>query len=121
MYRIACPSCGADVEFKSEASAMAVCAYCQSTLLRDADSVRDIGKMAALLNDYSPLQITSCGQYLGRGFNVVGRIQLRYDAGLWNEWYLLFDDGGDGWLSESVGQYALTLAGGAVQEAGDFD
>ncbi|MBN3004821.1 DUF4178 domain-containing protein [Chromobacterium alkanivorans] len=121
MYRIACPSCGADVEFKSEASAMAVCAYCQSTLLRSADSVRDIGKMAALLNDYSPLQITSCGQYMGRGFSVVGRIQLRYDAGLWNEWYLLFDDGGDGWLSESVGQYTLTLAVGAAPQAAGFE
>jgi hypothetical protein len=55
---------------------------CQSTLLRDADSVRDIGKMATLLDDYSPLQIASCGIWKGRQFTVVGRIQLAYDAGM---------------------------------------
>jgi hypothetical protein len=37
---------------------------------------------------------------------VVGRIQLRYDAGFWNEWYILFDDGSAGWLSDASGQYA---------------
>jgi predicted RNA-binding Zn-ribbon protein involved in translation (DUF1610 family) len=109
MYRVACPACGAEVRFHATTSVLAVCPYCQSTLLRDADSVRDIGKMAALLDDYSPLQIASCGIWKGRQFTVVGRIQLAYDAGMWNEWHLLFDDGSSGWLSESVGQYVLTL------------
>jgi hypothetical protein len=34
---------------------------------------------------------------------------LRYSAGFWNEWYLLFDDGTNGWLSDASGQYALTV------------
>ncbi|UTH75966.1 DUF4178 domain-containing protein [Chromobacterium sp. IIBBL 290-4] len=121
MYRIACPSCGADVEFRAASSVLAVCQYCRSTLLRDADSVRDIGKMAELLDDYSPLQITSSGRYIDRNFSIVGRIQLRYDAGVWNEWYLLFDDGRGGWLSESVGQYVLTLPVGQDPQAPAFD
>ncbi len=50
MYRVACPACGADVRFHATSSVLAVCSYCQSTLLRDAGSVRDIGKMAALLD-----------------------------------------------------------------------
>ena len=94
MYHVACPACGADVRFHATSSVLAVCSYCQSTLLRDADSVRDIGKMAALLDDYSPLQIAASGIWRGRQFTVVGRIQLQYDAGVWNEWHILFDDGG---------------------------
>jgi hypothetical protein len=39
---------------------------------------------------------------------VVGRIQLRYSAGIWNEWYLLFDDGATGWLGDSSGMYTIT-------------
>ena len=39
---------------------------------------------------------------------MVGRIQMRYDDGFWNEWYLWFEDGSDGWLSDASGQYAVT-------------
>lgn len=88
---------------------MAVCEYCQSTLLKDAESVRNIGKVAEALEDYSPIQITTAGAFQGRAFSVVGRIQLRYDAGYWNEWYILFDDGIAGWLSDASGQYVVTL------------
>ena len=37
-----------------------------------------------------------------------GRIQLKYDAGLWNEWYILFDDQRSGWLSEAGGEYIVS-------------
>ncbi|WZB64528.1 hypothetical protein WJ970_28860 [Achromobacter xylosoxidans] len=33
---------------------------------------------------------------------------MRYDDGFWNEWYLWFEDGSDGWLSDASGQYAVT-------------
>ncbi|QET03316.1 DUF4178 domain-containing protein [Cupriavidus pauculus] len=108
MQTVNCPGCGAEVSFRSSAAVMAVCEYCQSTLLRDADSVRDIGKMSAVLEDYTPLQIHTSGRWEGQGFTLVGRIQLRYDAGLWNEWYVLFDDGSDGWLADASGQYMLS-------------
>ncbi|UUZ55648.1 DUF4178 domain-containing protein [Massilia sp. H-1] len=39
---------------------------------------------------------------------MVGRIQLRYTQGLWNEWYLLFDDGSGAWLGDSSGLFTLT-------------
>jgi hypothetical protein len=109
MYKTACPSCGAEVQFRSAASVMAVCEYCQSTLLKDADTVKDIGKMSAVLEDFSPIQLGTSGVYQGRHFSVVGRIQLRYEHGLWNEWYALFDDGAPGWLSDASGQYVFTL------------
>ncbi|HEX7640623.1 MAG TPA: DUF4178 domain-containing protein [Burkholderiaceae bacterium] len=109
MQKISCPSCGGEVVFRSAASVMAVCEYCQSTLLKDADSVRNIGKMSELLEDYSPLQITTTGTFQGRSFSLVGRIQLRYENGVWNEWYALFDDGTAGWLSDGSGQFVFTL------------
>ncbi|MBL8403103.1 MAG: DUF4178 domain-containing protein, partial [Dechloromonas sp.] len=104
-----CPSCGAPVLFKSASSIFAVCAYCQSTLVRHDQALEDIGKMAVLVEDRSPLQLGSEGQYKGVHFALIGRIQLKYNQGTWNEWHLLFDDMRTGWLSEAGGEYVLTF------------
>ena len=117
MQKVSCPNCGGEVTFRSAASVMAVCEYCQSTLLKDADSVRNIGKVAEALEDYSPIQINTSGAYQGKAFTVVGRIQLRYDAGYWNEWSILFDDGRSGWLSDASGQYVVTIPQEAARSA----
>jgi hypothetical protein len=117
MQQVTCPGCGAPVRFKSAASVMAVCEFCNTTLLKDADSVRNLGKMSEVLEDYSPLQIGTSGRYGQKSFSLIGRIQLRYTAGFWNEWYALFDDGSAGWLSDGSGQFTLTFAqaaGGAM-------
>jgi hypothetical protein len=87
---------------------MAVCEYCSTRVLKDADAVKDLGKMSSVLEDYSPIQIGTAGVLGGRPFTVVGRIQLRYSAGMWNEWYLLFDDGKTSWLGDSSGLYTIT-------------
>jgi ribosomal protein L37AE/L43A len=110
MNTISCPTCGAPVTFRSAASVMAVCDYCKSTLVKDADSVRNIGRMSDVLEDYSPIQMNTSGSVDGVSFTVVGRIQLRYDAGFWNEWYVLDDRGEGGWLSDASGQYVFTRA-----------
>lgn len=121
MQNVSCPSCGAEVSFRSAASVMAVCDYCQSTLLKDAESVKDIGKMSTVLEDYSPIQMNTVGVYEGNHFTVIGRIQLRYEAGFWNEWYVLFDDGSSGWLSDASGQYVFTLPQPDIASAPNFD
>lgn len=108
MQIVSCPSCGAEVKFRSHASVMAVCEFCGTSVLKDADSVKDLGKMSSVLEDYSPIQIGSAGTLDKRQFTVVGRIQLRYSAGMWNEWYLLFDDGATSWLGDSSGMYTIT-------------
>ena len=104
-----CPSCGAPVVFRSAGSVFAVCDYCQSTLIRHDQALEDIGKMAALVEDRSPLQLGSEGVYQGVHFALIGRIQIRYSQGLWNEWHLLFDDMRTGWLSEAGGVYVLSF------------
>ena len=116
-YRAACPNCGAPVEFRSAASAFAVCAYCQSTVVRKGDALERIGKMAELFEDFSPLQLGAGGTVpapssallgLSGAFTVIGRVQYRYADGVWNEWHLLFGDQRTGWLSEDNGRFALT-------------
>ena len=105
-----CPSCGAPVVFQSASSILAVCEYCQSTLVRHDQALEDIGKMAALVEDRSPLQLGAEGIYKGVHFALIGRIQIKYGQGTWNEWHLLFDDMRTGWLSEAGGEYVLTFA-----------
>ncbi|MDY7574907.1 DUF4178 domain-containing protein [Actimicrobium sp. CCI2.3] len=87
---------------------MAVCEYCQTTALKDADSVKNLGRMSDVLEDFSPIQIGTSGVFGGNSFTVIGRIQLRYAAGMWNEWYLMYDDGKVAWLGDSSGLYTLT-------------
>ncbi len=104
-----CPSCGAPVVFKSPASAFAVCEFCRSTLLRDGEALKNLGRMAELLDDPTRLRIGSAGVHERRRFAVIGRIQLRHASGLWNEWHVLFDDGRSAWLSEAGGEYVLSV------------
>ncbi len=104
-----CPSCGGPVEFRAGASVMLVCPYCRSTLLRSAEKVESIGKMAELIEDFSPIQLGTEGQFRNRHFTVIGRTQMRYESGVWNEWYLLFDDQKDGWLSDANGEYTVSF------------
>jgi ribosomal protein S27E len=111
-----CPACGAPVVFKSSASFHCVCEFCRSTLVRQGGNLESLGRMADLVEDASPVRIGAEGQYRGVHFAVVGRIQLHYASGIWNEWYLLFDDQRGGWLSDAGGEYLVTFltAPGAV-------
>ena len=110
-YRAACPNCGAPVDFRSAASAFAVCSFCKSTIVREGDALRKIGQSADLFDDHSPLQLGAAGKYQGSAFTLVGRLQYRYADGTWNEWHALFDDGAgkSAWLSEDNGRYVIAF------------
>jgi predicted RNA-binding Zn-ribbon protein involved in translation (DUF1610 family) len=108
-YKAACPNCGAPVEFRSAASAFAVCGFCRSTIVRDGDALRRIGQSAELFDDHSPLQLGAAGRYQGTPFTLIGRLQYRYAEGTWNEWHALFDNGRSGWLSEDNGRYVVAF------------
>ena len=117
IYRAACPNCGAPVEFRSAASAFAVCGFCKSTVVREGAALRKIGESAELFDDHSALQLGAAGTYQGAAFTLVGRLQYKYNEGTWNEWHALFDSGKSGWLSEDNGRYVIAfeapLEGGA--------
>ena len=108
-WRAACPNCGAPVDFASAASPMAVCSFCRSTLARDGATLRRIGQSAELFDDHSPLQLGVAGRWQGLAFTLIGRLQLRYEGGSWNEWHALFDSGKSGWLSEDNGRYVVAF------------
>ena len=77
--------------------------------------------MAALVEDRSPLQLGAEGSYKGVHFALIGRIQIKYSHGIWNEWHLLFDDMRTGWLSEASGEYVLTFAQFVPETLPKFD
>ena len=135
-YRAACPNCGAPVEFRSAASASAVCSFCRSTLVRDGEALKRIGVSSELFDDHSPLQLGAAGKYQGLAFTLVGRLQYGYSTsprapaspppppegaagptgragsdldGTWNEWHALFDNQRSGWLSEDNGAYVFAF------------
>lgn len=107
LFHTDCPSCGAPVAVHSATAVTVVCSYCQSMLLRQDGSLRDTGRDSALLHDFSPLQIGTQGRWAGQNFALIGRLQARYDEGAWNEWYVRFDDGTAGWLSEAGDLYVM--------------
>jgi hypothetical protein len=104
------------VEFRSAQSTHAVCGYCQSTVVRDGETLSRIGKMAELFDDHSPMQLLASGTWNKQGFTLVGRLQYRYREGTWTEWHALLADGRSAWLSDDNGAYVFTLPLNAQRE-----
>lgn len=108
MKEYSCPSCGAKIVFNSLASLSLVCGYCDSLVVRHDEDLENLGKIATLKTDLSPLQLGTQGKFSGRSFLLIGRIRQDWEDGYWNEWYLAFSDGKFGWLGEAQGLYALS-------------
>lgn len=108
MIQAACPNCGNSVPFRSEFSTHAVCAYCDTMVVRTASGVENLGKVAEIQQDGSPLQVGVQGEYGGKSFQIIGRIQLSYGDGYWNEWHLMFSNGASGWIGEAMGEYFVS-------------
>ncbi len=64
--------------------------------------------MADLKGDSSPLQLGTTGRYKG-DFILLGRVQVSWQDGFWNEWFVRFNDGREGWLAEAQGFYMLSF------------
>lgn len=91
-----------------------MCDYCRTVVARGDRAVEDLGKVAALIDTGSPLRRDLPGRYGGVGFRIVGRTQMRHQAGgVWDEWYAAFDDGRWGWLAEAAGKFYVTFSAAA--------
>lgn len=108
--KISCPSCGGDVIFMSPASVSATCPWCASLLVRRDLDVEKIGSESLPPPDLSVVQIGAQGKYGGTAFSVIGKLVVGWEDGRWNEWYLYFEDGRDGWLAEAQGEWMLSFA-----------
>jgi hypothetical protein len=96
----------------------AVCEYCDSTVVRTGVDVRLIGKVSAIIDNGSPIILHAKGTYDGVPFVIDGRLQVEYERGTWNEWFLNFADGTIGWLADAQGQFAIVKPIDANQIAG---
>jgi hypothetical protein len=67
-----------------------------------------MGKVAILDDSWSPIQIGVTGSYFDLRFSVIGRLRRKWSDGSWNEWFLLFSDGSDGWLADAQGFYFVS-------------
>jgi predicted RNA-binding Zn-ribbon protein involved in translation (DUF1610 family) len=110
-----CPSCGASIPFKAGSSVFAICGYCQSMVLRKGAALEDLGKISEVMDDGSPVRLGMTGKLGKRDFQVAGRIQLKWQDGIWNEWFLLFSDNETGWLGEGQGMFFVTFQKPAPQ------
>lgn len=101
-----CPSCGAEIIFRTSIAAYSTCPYCHTMVVRQDDGIKNIGTMAQLPDDMSPFQIGADGYYNGVHFGIVGRMRIGWEDGSWNEWFMVSDDMRRGWLAEAQGFYA---------------
>lgn len=85
----------------------ATCPYCQTLILRDGLRAEEIGKVAVLPFDVSPIQLGTTLVNEGRTLSIVGRVRWAWDGGSWNEWLAIADNGAQYWLAEAA--YALML------------
>lgn len=105
-----CPSCGAPVEFKVSSSLVTVCEFCHSVVARGDRKLEDLGKVAALVETNSPLELGATGRYGDKPFELVGHVQYQHAAGgVWDEWYAAFPGERWGWLAEAQGKFFLTF------------
>ena len=105
-----CPSCGAPVEFKSGQSIVVICGYCRSAIARTDRELKDLGKVAELVETGSPLDLGLRGKWKDIPFELTGRAQLGHEmGGQWDEWYATFSNGWLGWLAEAQGRFYITF------------
>jgi hypothetical protein len=105
-----CPACGAPVEFKSGQSIVVICTYCRSAVARTDRELKDLGKVAELVETGSPLDVGLRGKWKDVPFELTGRAQLGHEmGGQWDEWYATFSNGWLGWLAEAQGRFYITF------------
>jgi hypothetical protein len=101
-----CPECGAPAPFRGTTVTL-VCEYCGSTIVRSGVDLQLVGKVSAILDNGSPVLLGSRGRHRGVPFEVIGRLQVAYGRGAWNEWSVAFADGTVGWLADALGEFAI--------------
>lgn len=105
-----CPSCAAQIEFKSGSSIVIICPFCRSAVARTDRKLEDLGKIAEIVQTPTPLKVGLKGVWNNTRFELTGRAQLKHAmGGYWDEWYATFSNGWVGWLAEAQGKFYLTF------------
>jgi ribosomal protein S27E len=104
-----CPSCGAPIQFTIGATRATTCGSCGNLVARKGQDYEALGKVADLIPTGSKLGLGLHGKFEGHDFTLIGRVQLGWQSGVWDEWYASFDDGRWGWVAEAQGRYYVTF------------
>jgi Domain of unknown function (DUF4178) len=105
-----CPNCGAPLVYRWSSSVQTVCEHCRSVVVRTDVDLKNVGVVADLPPNASPIQLSTEGRYGDKGFVVAGRILYQYEQGTWNEWRIVVEGGVDGWLSDAQNELAVSFA-----------
>jgi len=103
-----CPNCGAPVRFRWSSAVQTACPFCKSIIVRIDLELKNVGEVADLPPDPSPIQLLTVGSFRNLTFEVTGRLVYEYENGGWNEWHVVFSNGSTGWLSDAQLQYAIS-------------
>jgi hypothetical protein len=94
------------VTFELGATLLKVCDHCGTAVARRGADLAGYGKVAGLIPTPSVLKLGLEGDYEGAPpFRLIGRLQLDYGAGTWDEWLMAFSDGSWAWLAEAQGRF----------------
>lgn len=104
-----CPGCGATLEFKVGSARVVVCDHCGYAVGRSDRGLENLGKIADLVPTGARIALGARGCHEGVGFTIAGRLQLAWEQGVWDEWYVALDDGRWGWLAEDDGRYFFSF------------
>ena len=92
--------------FELGATLLKVCEHCGTAVARRGADLANYGKVAGLIPTASVLKLGLAGDYEGAPpFRLIGRLQLDYGSGTWDEWLMAFSDGSWAWLSEAQGRF----------------
>ena len=104
---VSCPSCGATHDVLNPGVITVVCEYCGNAVYWDEEKIRSAGKQSVLPEGFSRLYRGATGSLDHRRFIVMGRVRYSFGKGFWDEWFLEFNDGSIGWLTEDNHELAL--------------
>ncbi|MBN2724000.1 MAG: DUF4178 domain-containing protein [Deltaproteobacteria bacterium] len=113
VQQIECANCGAKIDIRCGLrSRTFACEYCGAVCQND--QVVSLQNQQEIKEKYAPksfLKLGMKGHFLGREYQVVGRIRLMgkdyVDTWDWDEWFLMSDTGYPLWLQEDENGYTL--------------
>ena len=104
-----CPNCGAEIVFRWSGAVQTTCAACRSILVRRDLDLTKVGEVGDVPASNSRIQLGTQGRYDGKSFEVIGRIIYHYERGHWSEWHIRLAGSASAWLSDALGDYAVTM------------
>ncbi|MFP4498006.1 MAG: DUF4178 domain-containing protein [Vulcanimicrobiota bacterium] len=121
VQKVNCGSCGAPLEIKSAFTRSLVCPFCDTTNNLTDTGLDPSGKMAKISDARSVFKLGRTGSLKDKRFEVLGRLRYGYEDGHWDEWFLEFESGRCGWVTEEEGEMTLFFKDKITQPIDDID